>query len=370
LRRDDADLHAAGQRGRLFLTPAASKSRVAAIGGILDRVKTKLAHVPMRTGAALALAALSTVVGCGSDALPFSELQSSVLAATCRYDVRCQNYPDQATCLASVQTQPHFFDTMEVDIASGKVIYDGVSARACVDRVNGVSSCTRDVYKIASSSMASCNKAFTGTVAVGGTCFFSEECVGGGACLTTGNCDSFYQCCAGTCQAPFVSVPVGGDCAAYGSSACPPGSACIADATSGKTTCRAPLSAGASCSISLSCAVGLFCDLATTQTCEPLIRTGGTCNPALGSADCIGPQDVCDSTTSVCKPPLAVGSPCVGSSQSCVSYASCDTTTGTCVERPVVGASCNPTYGPSCLGGNCDATTMACTLPVSAGACS
>src|SRR6185312_3889922 len=92
LRRDDADLHAAGQHGRLFLTPTASKSSVAAILGTLDRVKTRLAHVPTRAGAAVALAALSTVVGCGSDALPFFELQSSVLTATCRYDVLCQNY--------------------------------------------------------------------------------------------------------------------------------------------------------------------------------------------------------------------------------------------------------------------------------------
>ena len=324
----------------------------------------------MRAVGAVALAALPAVVGCGSDALPFSELRSSVLAASCRYDVRCQNYPDQATCLASLQTQPHFFDTMVADVASGKVIYDGVAARACVDAINSLSSCPRNAFSMLDARTAVCNKVLTGTVAVGGACFFREECLGGGNCLTTGNCVSSYECCAGTCQTPPVSVPVGGDCSVYDPSVCPAGTSCLTDPTSGKSTCRVPVGAGGSCSSSPSCAAGLYCDVTLTQTCKPQIATGGTCNPSLGAQDCSGPQDVCDSTTQTCTPPAAVGSPCGGAQPSCVGYATCDPTSLTCVEVPTVGAACDPTRGNSCLAGNCDATSATCVLPPSAGACS
>ena len=330
-------------------------------------MKTKLAYVAMRTGAAVALAALATVVGCGSDALPFSELNSSVLAAACRYDVLCQDYPDQATCLASVQTQPHFFDSMGADIASGKVLYDGVSARACVDGINSLSSCTRDGLSALSPSAAACDKVFTGTVAAGGTCFFTEECVGAGDCSTS-ECDS-YQCCAGICQTPPTTVRAGGDCTTS-PSVCAEGTICDVDPSSYKGICRAPLAAGGPCSASTLCESGLYCDLVTTQTCRPLVPRGGTCNPQLGSQDCSAPQDVCDPNTSVCTPPLALGSPCATSSQSCISYASCDITSGTCVERPTVGAACDPTTTVArCLGGSCDSTDT-CVLPAGAGACS
>jgi hypothetical protein len=331
-------------------------------------MKTKLAYVTLRTGLAVALAALSMVVGCGNDALPFSELRSSVITAACRYEVLCQDYPDQATCLASTETQPHFFDTMEADIASGKVIYDGVSARACVDAIDGLSTCTRDAFSKLSVSTAVCNKVFTGTVAVGGSCFFSEECVGGGDCLSTGSCTS-YQCCAGACQTPPVTVPPGGICPGSGPSVCAPGTTCVVD-SSGNSTCRAPVGVGGSCSVSAVCASGLYCDLLTTQTCKPLVATGGRCDPQVGSPDCKAAQDVCDPTTSVCTAPLAVGSSCVNSPEPCVSYASCDATSGTCVERPPVGAACDPTYGPSCLAGNCDTTSASCVLPPDTGACS
>ena len=331
-------------------------------------MKTRLAYATMRTGTAVALAALATVVGCGSDALPFSELHSSVLAAACRYDVLCQDYPDQATCLASVQTQPHFFDTMGADIASGKVIYDGVSARACVDGVNSLSSCTRDALSALSPSAAACNKVFTGTVAAGGTCFFSEECVGAGGCEKSDSCSGSYQCCAGTCQAPPTAVPAGGDCTTS-PSVCAQGTICDIDPSSFKGICRAPLAAGGPCSASILCGSGLYCDLVTTQTCRPLVPRGGTCNPQLGSQDCSGPQDFCDPNTSVCTPPVAVGSACGNSSQTCVPYARCDVTIDTCVALPAVGASCDPTTVPSCLAGNCDSTTATCVLPAGDGAC-
>ena len=119
------------------------------------------------------------------------------------------------------------------------------------------------------------------------------------------------------------------------------------------------------------CGLGLYCDLVTTQTCRPLVPRGGTCNPQLGSQDCSAPQDFCDPNTSVCTPPLAVGSACGDSSQPCLPYATCDVTIRTCVAQPTVGATCDRSAVPSCLAGDCDYTSATCVLPAGGdGACS
>ena len=89
---------------------------------------------------------LSMLVGCGSGdvPIPFPEFESTALTALCRLEVLCGTYLDSATCMTSEQTQPHLYDTLAQDIASGKVNYDGASARTCIDTINGVSSCNRN----------------------------------------------------------------------------------------------------------------------------------------------------------------------------------------------------------------------------------
>ena len=311
---------------------------------------------------------LAAVAGCdgGAPAIPFSQFEPNALAAVCRLAVLCRSYPAQATCLTSEQTQPHYYDTLSQDIASGKVIYDGVSARACIDALNSVSSCSRNL--LATSGLTPvCNKIFTGTVAAGGACFVSEECLGDASCLATASCSS-GQCCAGTCQASSVTVPLGADCSGVGK-VCVAGTVCVSDSTTGASTCRQPVAAGGECHDSRACAAGLYCDL-TSGICKALLATGAACDPSLNSADCENDYDRCDITTSLCTSPLNVGSACPNATQICVSYASCDGTSGTCVARPVVGAACNATTGPQCLGGSCDTTSGTCMLMPTAGACS
>jgi hypothetical protein len=304
--------------------------------------------------------------GCGgSDAIPFSQYESVLVTASCHFDVLCGNYPDQATCVTSTQVQPHLYDTLGADIASGSVVYDGATARACIEAINGLSFCSRAGF--ASAQIESgCNGLFTGTVAAGAPCFLAEECAGGATCAASDTtCDRASQCCVGACGVPTPPAAVGGSC--LPPQLCAPGMYCVLD-PSGTATCQLPVGLGASCGETAPCEVPLYC-APTTQTCQSPASTGGTCNPELDSEDCESPDDQCDPTTSVCTRLLAPGAACASSGLGCVNYATCDTPTGTCVTRPAVGESCDPT-GPMCLGGTCDPTTTTCTLTPTTGACS
>jgi hypothetical protein len=267
---------------------------------------------------------------------------------------------------------PHYYDTLNQDIGSGKVVYDGAKARACFDKVNAVSACHRTGATVLDLD-PDCTSMLTGTVAVGGTCFFQAECAAGGACkLTDASCASSAQCCPGTCIAVPPPVAAGGACPAF------PGICasriCVIDSIGNTATCQTPVGLGASCLGLTPCTSTLYCD-PTSGTCREPVGTGGACNPALTSPpsvseDCDGVNDRCSATTSVCTPLLPIGSPCGSTTNGCVTYATCDATTSTCVERPAVGAACDPTgAGPSCLGGSCDAATATCTLTPVSGAC-
>jgi hypothetical protein len=65
--------------------------------------------------------------------------------------------------LASRQVTPHYYDTLNQDIGSGKVVYDGAKARACFDAANAVSACHRTGAYILHLD-PNCTSIFTGTV--------------------------------------------------------------------------------------------------------------------------------------------------------------------------------------------------------------
>jgi hypothetical protein len=317
---------------------------------------------------------LVTVAGCGSGSgggsVPFSQFEPSAVQAVCHLLVLCGDFPDQATCVASEQTQPHYYETLGPDISSGKVIYDGTKAKTCLDAINAVSSCNRSTEANVVLSSA-CDGIFTGTVATGGGCFFGTECAGG-SCNATAACAP-NQCCAGTCSASTM-VGLGGDCGVSGA-ICVSGTTCTFDTSTRTDTCQQLPGQGAPCgypNYASTCASPFYCD-SVSGTCKAPVATGGPCDPTLGPEGCDSVLDSCDPTTSVCTHLLPVGSTCGSPSVGCISYAVCDPTTLTCVERPGVGAACDPSYatGALCLGGaTCDPTTTTCTLQPTAGACS
>jgi hypothetical protein len=309
---------------------------------------------------------LAAVTACqGPAPVPFPQLETSTLQAVCHLDVLCGAYPDQSTCLASHQVETQsYYDTLGQDIESGKVVYDGDEARACIDKLNAAS-CTRDGPSPLHSAPA-CLTIFTGTVAVGGACFFAEECASGDCQGADTTCSRAVQCCPGTCASLAPPVAAGGSC--LPPALCAPGLICVLE-LNGTATCRATVGAGAPCPGYVPCASGLYCD-SVTMTCKIPGGAGAACNPARDSTDCDIPY-ACDATTSVCTPPLPVGAACDPTTGGCVPYASCDAATGSCAARPSVGDPCDPTgAGPACLDGACDATTALCTSMGTGGACS
>jgi hypothetical protein len=315
-------------------------------------------------------AAALLVVGCdGSGSIPFSQFEPAFEQAACRMLVLCGEFPDQATCLSSDHFEPHYYPTLAQDVSTGKVIYDGARAQACLNAYYAPRSCNRkEVDAIAPNP--DCHAIFTGTVAAGGVCFASAECAGGG-CETQNSCTQ-DQCCAGTCLAATPTVPLGGDCPA--GTVCAAGTVCTVDLTNGGTTCQKPVGVGGSCVYGFLeniCASPLYCD-STSGVCKAPVATGEPCNPSLGSDDCDIRTDRCDATTSVCTPPLALGAPCSPAASTCAAYATCDATTNTCVGRPAVGQACDPTNGPACLGDTttCDSTSATCVRMPASGACS
>ena len=338
--------------------------------GTAARMRQKRAETMERRRSKIAVGLLGALVlarvtACsGTDPIPFSQFETSDEQAICHTDVLCGDFPDQASCLASIQVAPHHYDTLGQDIASGRVIYDGDKARACFEKVNA-SSCNRLGFPVIKWD-PTCTTIFTGTVAPGGACFFAEECAGGSCQPTDTSCAGSAQCCAGTCVALPPSVPSGSPCPSL--PAVCASRVCVID-PSGTATCRTPVELGEPCNLETACANGSYCDPGTS-ICKAPGGSGAACNPALDSEDCDFPY-ACDAATSVCTPPLPVGAACDPSTGGCIEYASCDATTNTCVERPQVGAACDPTgAGLACLGGTCDQTTATCTLEPTGGACS
>ncbi|MFL5306895.1 MAG: hypothetical protein ACJ8F1_16890 [Polyangia bacterium] len=304
--------------------------------------------------------------GCGGGgSLSPSEFHDAALTAGCHLFVLCGEIPDEATCRATQQEEPHFYASLPRLVAIGRVLYDGQKASACIDQINGLSSCSHSVVR-SPALLSACDQAVIGNVAPGGDCFFNEECVGGGTCQSAANCDSWTQCCPGTCLAPTPTVRAGGDCSAM-PVVCATGTTCVNMSGQSSSTCQPLVSTvGASCA-SVGCAGTLYCD-PVTMTCQKGAARGGACNPVLDNGDCDDPRDRCDSS-GVCLPRLAVGAPCTADG-TCVGWATCDATLHTCVELPGLGQTCLGANGLRCLGGgSCDAATNTCTLVPVTGSC-
>ena len=326
----------------------------------------------------LVLASLTVVAGCGGGSghtppADFDAFLTQFLDTLCTLDVGCGSMPDMATCRATLQTDSTEFDTLRADIASGKVRFDSASASACIDYANHLYAGPCTLSMIAANTATAgenvCGKFLVGSVAEGGACFSSYECVSATCTLTDTTCLRTRQCCAGTCAAATAKptpIPAGGDCSApLAGQDCVAGAYCRANGTS--QTCQVPSKVvGTACtSAILDCASPLFCALDTaggTGTCQPAAATGAPCNTVSSYGVCDDLRDYCDKTTAKCTPRIAVGAACDTTAANCVGYASC--LGGTCVAMSTERGACNDANGPSCLGDlECSATTSTCGFP-------
>jgi hypothetical protein len=300
----------------------------------------------------------------GGGPIPFSQYESLALAAGCQNEVLCGMYPDVATCLQSEQVLPHYYDTLGADIADGKIVYDATQARGCVDLWSTLP-CTRTAWlKVPDDP---CESVFTGTVAVGGACFFHEECASDNCQIDYSNCGR-SQCCPGVCVAAPTVVGAGGDCSSPNVT-CATATTCLPDASGLTSTCQPTPVVGDRCGgTAIPCQYPLYCD-PTSGTCQAGVETRERCNPNANGLGCDEVADVCEPGTSVCTRLPGPGKPCDPTDGGlCLIYATCDATTGTCVALPAVGQSCNDNVG--CLATNiCDQTSSTCVLTPAAGAC-
>jgi hypothetical protein len=314
--------------------------------------------------------------GCGSgerepvDTTPVTieTLDGASTDRLCTILVRCGVVDDMATCRGQ-EIGLHVNADLVAAVRAGKVIFRGDDARACL---NGLlpSGCDESLLFSERGRSPACDTPIEGTVASGGACAFNEECLSG-ACSKATCADA---CCLGTCFGPPRRPARLGE--ACFPSPCAEG---FCDRTT--DTCKALLSAGAACSTSEQCRIGLVChgtcqtapgpgepcdisrgcrDLglvcnAATRRCTAVGLTGDRCG---GDEDCsplydcgsdracalrpqrgqpcttsCGDRSFCEPTTHVCAPPQAEGAPCMGGSACESGY--CDFDTNTCAARPI-----------------------------------
>jgi hypothetical protein len=277
----------------------------------------------------------------GNDAqIPLEELSRRSEEAICAYAVRCGIFPDVETCQGTIYARLQVF----ADVGTGKVLYDGQAAAACVDWYAQRGCAVSDLE----SPAPACALVFTGTLPEGSACLANDQCLSD-SCNRAG-CGS-DACCAGTCQLPVV---VGGDCSRDGQ-VCTSGTFCKSDATGARASCAPRVRSGQSCDSSDVCVAGQFCNidpLTGTGICAAAPRGGEACPTGF----CGSITDTCDLNTSLCAAKRPIGAPCF-TDRSCVNYARCAPETSTCVARVRSGGACSTTadciVGLPCQAGTC-----------------
>jgi hypothetical protein len=229
-----------------------------------------------------------------------------------------------------------FVGRAEGAIASGTVVYHGELVDACVSALEGTG-CGVEALE------DGCSDVFEGTVALGGDCGWTEECVDGYCSMTDGTCP-------GTCAA---RVSAG--------AACTDGAACPAGFTCNEGNCVALATEGQACGgpnvgcsgIDLNCVgdgpEGGICqrwsDILSGAVGEPCsLATGDYCDPDLA---CVFDSVVGGMATFVCAERVARGAACaVGFPNPCPDDQFCSVVEGamgTCTDLPVAGEDCTGT---------------------------
>ncbi len=274
---------------------------------------------------------------------------------------------------------------LEEAIANGTVIYDGARAAACVSELEAAGC---DVFESRFSSGA-CGAAIVGTIAAGGACSISAQCVGdaycsfaagacpgtcqarlgsGAMCMSDDECQSGLSCDGGMCRAP---AGAGASCGGMSGVECRAGTLCLGAMGGMPGTCRATsdafsAAAGASCDPRTGelCVEGQHCTLTTFMppttfafTCEGPLAAGAACRLAFPDACPAG--QICDANPfmgmpdGTCQPLPVDGQACA--SNRCADGHRCEM--GTCRRVQGIGGAC--TTGEDCYSGNCDASVCA-----------
>jgi hypothetical protein len=323
-------------------------------------------------GFALAALLPAVAVGCGGglgagDPSSYDGFREHFMTAVCTQSVSCSVAPSVASCKASYQ-EGLLMITTRAGVASGRIRYDAAKASSCLaymDRAYAATPCSITAFAtVDKTGMDDCDSVLTGTVADGGPCLVSLECVSGTCQPADPLCYPGDQCCPGTCAPKVEPTPLGGGCSVASPGAnCVKGTACVASLTTTLGTCQVPSTvAGTPCETTAQCAPPLYCAMEfsvtpTAGTCQPAIASGAPCNRDV-YMPCDDWREYCHAATSTCSPAAAVGAPC-DADNACRSDAQC--IGGTCVASPGLYGHCDTVGGLVCLGSlQCSPSTHTC----------
>jgi len=209
---------------------------------------------------------LLAVSGCGPSsggssgaAIPFDQLAAEYARVFCGKAFVCcdagelQGIGTEAMCRTVVATEIMGDLTGDqTGIAAGTTIYDGSKARACFDIITAMP-CSEWGADENLRQVPECWQIFRGTVAPGGACSRSDECM-------DGTCPPSVS--GGTCVA---RAKLGESCA---SNTCRPELICDQDSSGLPTTCAVPRANGMACVADLQCA-SRNCVGAPTMSSDP-----------------------------------------------------------------------------------------------------
>lgn len=269
--------------------------------------------------------ALLLLASCG-DSGPSIKLEEFLVArhqAECTRLTRCGLFTSDAICNAYFRF-PSEAPLIEA-VANKKIAYDGGAATECIEALAAIG-CDR-TQRDARAEPAACAKVFTGKVADGAACAFSDEC-------TSGICDAPSctrdRCCPGTCAPTIAAAPAG--------AACSIDAQCAAGYCNKQNVCAPRPREGAACDELDACDFGLACIGVTDLqdgSCRKLPFTGEQC-----------PYRQCAEVAATCNASftcVALGLPGAACTQDteCSPFAECDEMAGKCIDTPTLGMACD-----------------------------
>jgi hypothetical protein len=292
---------------------------------------------------ACTLALIVGLTGCGGGGgggLAPEDLGEAMADAFCTRLVRCGLVASTAACEALLDVDN---EELLAAIEAGTIDYDGVAARECLDAF-AAASCDQSSESVRVEPPA-CAEAIRGTVADGGVCHASAECISQDCTVP----DCGMACCAGTCATTTPDAAIGGSCA---TASCVDGAYCDA-----AMVCRALLAANATCTGNDECGYGLYCEqTGPSGVCRDAPNRGDACP----TGDCADLGDRCDQATMICVALSAAGGPCGTSGGGCQFGLVCDAATMSCASPPAIGQPCQFQCAD---GAYCDAGTCAAVKP-------
>lgn len=269
-------------------------------------------------------------------------------------------------------------DDLTAALRAGRIRLDGAVARRCLDYLT--THCAANDLDLSEF----CAEALQGTVAAGGGCWRSQECVRGNFC---DHGDPAARMCPGTCRAqlaPGSACTLARQClASTGRTARCESGRCV-DASSGPDAAEnaqcGTIPAGTNAVSVVGCAMGLYCAALTNGvgTCRRVLTEGSPCTRADGCSPGLACVASVGTTTTTCRRVTVVD----------VAGGACDARGQTGFCNPLVGLRCGAamtcerpgdgTMNARCQRGDlflscnsglyCNATSMTCQAKLAVGA--